>query len=43
MLSDTMSHFGLTREFDQAGYFETEHHQFLIREITTAIKKGRII
>jgi type II secretory pathway predicted ATPase ExeA len=43
MLSDTMSHFGLTREFDQAGYFETEHHQPLIKEITTAIKKGRII
>lgn len=43
MLSDVMNHFNLSREFDQAGYFDTEHHQYLIREIAAAIKKGRII
>ena len=43
MLSDVMSYFGLSCEFDQAGYFETEHHQYLVKEIAATIKKGRII
>lgn len=43
MLSDVMKYFNLSREFDQAGYFETEQHQYVSREITAAIKKGRII
>jgi type II secretory pathway predicted ATPase ExeA len=38
-----MHYFSLVREFDQAGYFETAHHQFLLKEIAAAIKKGRII
>lgn len=43
MLSDVMNHFGLKTEFDQAGYFDTDHHQYLIKEMSAAIKKGRII
>jgi type II secretory pathway predicted ATPase ExeA len=43
MLSDAMDYFGLGRELDQAGYFDTEHHRYLIKEIITAIKKGRVI
>ncbi len=43
MLSDVMNHFGLDKEFDQVGYFDTDHHRYLIKEMTAAIKKGRII
>jgi type II secretory pathway predicted ATPase ExeA len=43
MLSDAMDYFGLGRELDQAGYFDTEHHRYLVKEIMTAIKKGRVI
>jgi type II secretory pathway predicted ATPase ExeA len=43
MLSDATDYFGLGREFDQAGYFATEHHQFLLKEMVAAIKKGRTI
>ena len=43
MLSDVMAYFGLNREFDQAGYFDTEHHQYLLREISATIVKGRTI
>ncbi len=43
MLSDVINYFGLAREFDQAGYYETAHHQFLLKEIAATIKKGRII
>lgn len=43
MLSDVMNYFGLGREFDQTGYFDTEHHRYLVREIITTIKKGRVI
>src|ERR687893_2286389 len=41
MLSDVINYFGLAREFDQAGYYETAHHQFLLKEIAATIKKGR--
>jgi len=43
MLSDAMDYFGLVHEFDQAGYYETAHHQFLLKEMAATIKKGRII
>lgn len=43
MLSDVMTYFTLGREFDQAGYFATEQHQFLLKEMAATIKKGRII
>ena len=31
MLVDVMDHFGLARSLREAGYFETEHHQQLLR------------
>jgi type II secretory pathway predicted ATPase ExeA len=43
MLSDAMDFSNLSKEFDQAGDFSTDHHHSLIKEITAAIKKGRII
>jgi type II secretory pathway predicted ATPase ExeA len=43
MLSDVMAYFTLVREFDQAGYFATDHHHFLLKEMAATIKKGRII
>lgn len=43
MLSDVMNYFNLSREFDQAGCYRTERHDYLIREMAAAIKKGRII
>lgn len=43
MLSDVMNYFNLSGEFDQAGYYDTENHRYLIKEMSAAIKKGRII
>jgi hypothetical protein len=31
MLMDVMNFFGLTRYFDNAGFFETDHHQQIVR------------
>ena len=33
MLSEVMAHYGLTRELDHVGYFETAQHQHLMAEI----------
>jgi len=38
-----MEHYGLTQSFSQAGYYETEHHQQLIKDIKGAIMQGRLI
>jgi type II secretory pathway predicted ATPase ExeA len=43
MLSDVMKQFQLVKEFRQAGYFETEHHKQIIKEIKFAIKLGKLI
>ena len=40
MLSDVMSYYGLSRDFQGAGYFETENHQQIIKELKAAIKQG---
>ncbi|WP_175858036.1 AAA family ATPase [Burkholderia anthina] len=38
-----MQHFGLTLAFNQAGYYETEHHKELMKDIRGAIGEGRLI
>jgi len=40
MLSDVMGYYSLTRNFQGAGYFETEHHQQILAlcEIQWVIK-----
>lgn len=43
MLSDVMEHYGLNRDFSHAGYFETEHHRQLLKELKSAIKQGQMI
>ena len=38
-----MQHFGITRAFEQAGYYDSAHHQELVGEIRGAITAGRLI
>jgi len=43
MRVEVMQHYGLTLPLNQAGYFETSHHQQLIKDIKGAIFEGRLI
>jgi type II secretory pathway predicted ATPase ExeA len=43
MLTDVMAHYGLARDLRQVGYFETDHHQQLAREIRAAILAGQLV
>nr|WP_237613817.1 AAA family ATPase [Pseudomonas syringae] len=43
MRVEVMQHYGLTLPLNQAGYFETAHHQQLIKDIKSAIFEGRLI
>ncbi len=43
MLSDVMEHFSLTRDFRGVGYFETENHKQIFKELKVAIKQGQMI
>src|SRR5215475_6944136 len=43
MRVEVMQHSGLTQPLSQAGYYETPHHQQLIKDITGAILEGRLI
>ena len=43
MRVEVMQHFGLTLAFNQAGYYETEHHKELMKDIRGAIGEGRLI
>ncbi|QVN00038.1 ExeA family protein [Pseudomonas rhodesiae] len=43
MRVEVMQHYGLTLPLNQAGYFETAHHQQLIKDIKGAIFEGRLI
>jgi type II secretory pathway predicted ATPase ExeA len=43
MLVDVMDHFGFARDLRAAGYFQTEHHQQLLRELEAAIRRGGLI
>ncbi len=43
MLRDVMKQFNLVKEFRQAGYFETEHHKQITKEIKFAIKFGKLV
>ena len=40
MLSDVRNHYGLARDFGQAGYFETEHSEQIVSELKLEIKAG---
>jgi len=43
MLSDVMEYYGLTRDFHRAGYFETDHHKQIFKELKAAIKQGKLV
>jgi type II secretory pathway predicted ATPase ExeA len=43
MLSDVMEYFGLTRDFRGVGYFETENHKQIFKELKVAIKQGQMV
>jgi type II secretory pathway predicted ATPase ExeA len=41
MRVEVMEHFGLTVPLNQAGYYETEHHKELMKDIRGTINEGR--
>ena len=43
MRVEVMQHFGLTVPFNQAGYYETNHHKELMKDILGTINQGRLI
>ncbi|CAI2534837.1 ATP-dependent transcriptional regulator [Serratia ficaria] len=43
MLTEVMRHYGLQNEPVDAGYFETEHHEQIHRDLKVAIQSGRLI
>jgi type II secretory pathway predicted ATPase ExeA len=43
MLNEVLEHFGLTKALRQVGYFETEHHQQLIKGLKAAIREGELV
>ncbi len=43
MLTEVMRHYSLAREPIDVGFFETEHHAQVLRDIRAAILSGRLI
>ena len=43
MRVEVMQYYGLTQPLSQAGYYETNHHKQLIKDIKGAILEGRLI
>ena len=43
MLSDVMEHFGLTRGLRQVGYFATDHHHQILKDLKVATREGGLI
>jgi type II secretory pathway predicted ATPase ExeA len=43
MRAEVMNHYDLIKPLDQAGYYETAHHQQILKDIKGAIFAGRLI
>jgi len=43
VLSEVMEHYGLALPFDEVGFFTTEHHQKIIKQMKAAIQAGRLV
>ena len=43
MRVEVMQYYGLTQPLSQAGYYETDHHKQLIKDIKGATLEGRLI
>jgi type II secretory pathway predicted ATPase ExeA len=43
MRQEVMNHYGIAREFRDAGFYETERHRQVLRELKSAVKQGKLI
>jgi type II secretory pathway predicted ATPase ExeA len=43
MRQEIMSHYGITKEFSKAGFYETERHRQILRELKSAVKRGKLV
>ena len=43
MLTEVMKHFGITKEFDRADFFETEEYRNMFQEVLHSIQNGRLV
>ncbi len=43
MRVDVMEFYGLTKPLNRAGYYETEHHRKMLKNVRGAILEGRIV
>jgi type II secretory pathway predicted ATPase ExeA len=43
MLTEVMEFYGFARDFHAAGYYETEHHRQISKEVRAAINAGRLV
>jgi type II secretory pathway predicted ATPase ExeA len=43
MLSDVRSYYGLTKDFEQVGYFETGQSQQIVKELSHEIRVGKLV
>ncbi|MGH2412889.1 MAG: AAA family ATPase [Microcystaceae cyanobacterium] len=43
MLSEVMEYYGFKNPLDHLGYFETEHHAHLVKELKIVIGQGRLV
>ncbi len=43
MRREIMEHYGITREFRNAGFHETEQHRQILRDIGIAVQNGRFV
>src|SRR5271157_177596 len=43
MRQETMDHYGIIREFSKAGFYETERHRQILRELKSAVQQGKFV
>jgi type II secretory pathway predicted ATPase ExeA len=43
MRQEIMNHYGIVREFAKAGFYETEHHRQILRELKAAVQQGKFM
>jgi len=43
MRLETMEHYGIVREFSKAGFYETERHRQILRELKSAVQQGKFV
>ena len=37
------THYGIVREFSKAGFYETERHRQILRELKSAVQQGKFV